>query len=80
MSKQWPAVIITKGIPDHPEGAIRFPRRELRERWEKMGICRLATETDVKTDRRRVLSIEANRDAAPEVVSDPVPRSKRRRR
>lgn len=37
---QWPPVIITRSIPDHPEGAIRYPRPELRERWERLGICK----------------------------------------
>lgn len=76
MSK-WPAVIITKGIPDHPEGAIRYPRPELRERWQKMGICRLATETDVKGSR--MLTTPATTAAAPDATREtPVQRKKRK--
>lgn len=35
----WPPVRIIKGIPGHPEGALRYPRPEQREQWERQGIC-----------------------------------------
>lgn len=35
----WPAVRIIKGIPGHPEGAVRYPRPEQREQWERQGVC-----------------------------------------
>ena len=41
-------VIIVKGIPGHPEGAIRRVRKEQAERWLKMGICRLANDADTR--------------------------------
>ena len=46
-SHPWPAVRIIKGLPGHPEGCIRFPRPELRERWERLGICQLIVEADI---------------------------------
>lgn len=76
------AVIITKGIPDHPEGAIRFVRREQRDRWEKMGVCRVATETEIKeAARRRNRMFTASRSASEVVTREepPVTRKKRGR-
>lgn len=35
----WPAVKIIKGVPGHPEGAVRYPRPEQRDVWERMGVC-----------------------------------------
>lgn len=51
MMSPWPAVKIIKGIPGHPEGAIRYPRPELREQWERQGICVL--EQDNRVGRRK---------------------------
>lgn len=39
LGQRWPAVRIIKGIPGHPEGALRYPRPEQREQWERQGIC-----------------------------------------
>jgi len=69
--RKWPAVVIVKGIPDHPEGAIRFPRPEQREMWQKMGICRMATETEVK-ESDRVWQREAKRELQAEKIDDSV--------
>ena len=54
--KVWPAVVIVKGIPGHPEGAIRYPRPEQREQWQKQGICRTAPEHDRRTAPKAVAS------------------------
>ena len=39
LGQTWPAVRIIKSLPGHPEGAIRYPRPEQRDLWEKMGVC-----------------------------------------
>lgn len=53
----WPPVVIIKGLPGHPLGAIRHPRPELRERWLRMGVCKEveppATAADEKPKRSR---------------------------
>lgn len=51
-SQPWPPVVIVRGLPGHPEGAIRYPRPELRERWEKLGICKMVQDpADVVTPK-----------------------------
>ena len=49
----WPAVRIVKGLPGHPKGCVRYPRPELRERWERLGICELMAAPVVKKKRGR---------------------------
>ena len=32
-------VRITKSIPGHPQGTVRYPTKAIRERWLKMGVA-----------------------------------------